>query len=50
MPDDFKHDVILRRSAKDKAVVRPLAGFQRLLGDAVFVRLFIGNVLVALLR
>ena len=33
MPDDFPYDVFLSHSAKDKAVVRPLA--ERLLADAV---------------
>ena len=33
MPDDFPYDVFLSHSAKDKAVVRPLA--ERLRADAV---------------
>ena len=35
MPDDFPYDVFLSHSAKDKAVVRPLA--ERLRADGVKV-------------
>ena len=35
MPDQFQHDVFLNHSAKDKAVVRPLA--ERLRKDGVKV-------------
>ena len=35
MPDEFSHDVFLSHSAKDKAVVRPLA--ERLRADGVKV-------------
>ena len=37
MPDDFPYDVFLSHSAKDKAVVRPLA--ERLRADGRFTRL-----------
>ena len=30
MPDDFRYDVFLSHSAKDKAVVRPLAEVEKL--------------------
>ena len=44
MPDNFQYDVFLSHSAKDKAVVRPLAERLRADGVKVWFDESVGNV------